>query len=151
MASDRPVYREHIMDTWRAKHVWSAVNRAPHDGRWIIAVNRDAPDQRAIIRWDPKRAGDLRPWHAASCHWHAPPLASTAIRPTRSRTGCNFRTARPPRTGCQRSTSEERTMADEAPRALHLQVEPCEEDPTRYHWSVRERGHIPAAVPVLAS
>ena len=33
-------------------------------------------------------------------------------------------------------------MADEAPVALHLQVEPCEEDPTRYRWSVRDREQI---------
>ena len=33
-------------------------------------------------------------------------------------------------------------MADEASVALHLQVEPCEEDPTRYRWSIRECGHI---------
>jgi hypothetical protein len=43
------------------------MDRAPHDGRWIIAINRDEPDQRAIIRWDPQHAGDAAPWHVASC------------------------------------------------------------------------------------
>ncbi|MFB0488664.1 hypothetical protein ABIE45_001250 [Methylobacterium sp. OAE515] len=46
---------------------WRTMDRAPHDGRWIIAINRDEPDQRAIIRWDPKRADDAAPWHVASC------------------------------------------------------------------------------------
>jgi hypothetical protein len=48
-------------------YTWRTMDRAPHDGRWIIAIHRDEPDQRAIIRWDPKRDGDVRPWHIASC------------------------------------------------------------------------------------
>lgn len=48
-------------------YTWRAMDRAPHDGRWIIAINRDEPDQRAIIRWDPQRHDDTRPWHVASC------------------------------------------------------------------------------------
>lgn len=48
-------------------YTWRAMDRAPHDGRWIIAVNRDEPDQRAIIRWDPQRQDDTRPWHVAFC------------------------------------------------------------------------------------
>lgn len=48
-------------------HTWRAMDRAPHDGRWIIAINRDEPDQRAIIRWDPEHADDASPWHVAFC------------------------------------------------------------------------------------
>lgn len=48
-------------------YTWRAMDRAPHDGRWIIAINRDEPDQRAIIRWDPHCLGDTRPWHVAFC------------------------------------------------------------------------------------
>ena len=58
-------------------YTWRAMDRAPHDGRWIIAINRDDPDQRAIIRWDPKRAGDARPWHVASCKHSYPTNAFT--------------------------------------------------------------------------
>lgn len=43
------------------------MDRAPRDGRWIIAINRHEPDQRAVIRWDPGRAGDQRPWHVSTC------------------------------------------------------------------------------------
>lgn len=46
---------------------WRAMDRAPRDGRWIIAINRHEPDQRAVIRWDPERAGDQQPWHVATC------------------------------------------------------------------------------------
>ncbi|MGT2478007.1 hypothetical protein ACU4GR_01980 [Methylobacterium oryzae CBMB20] len=35
--------------------------------RWIIAINRHEPEQRAVIRWDPGRAGDQQPWHVATC------------------------------------------------------------------------------------
>jgi hypothetical protein len=53
------------MDSWRP------MDRAPHDGRWIIAINRHEPDLRAVVRWDPTRFGDARPWHVASCeHGH---------------------------------------------------------------------------------
>ncbi|GJE41497.1 hypothetical protein AEGHOMDF_0663 [Methylobacterium soli] len=31
-------------------YTWRAMDWAPHDGRWIIAINRDEPDQRAIVR-----------------------------------------------------------------------------------------------------
>ncbi len=46
---------------------WASIERAPRDGRWIIAINRQEPDRRAVIRWDPERFGDALPWHVASC------------------------------------------------------------------------------------
>ncbi|WP_336487570.1 hypothetical protein [Methylobacterium nigriterrae] len=46
---------------------WRLMGRAPRDGRWIIAINRHDPDRRAVVRWDPDRHGDARPWHVASC------------------------------------------------------------------------------------
>ncbi|WP_132257007.1 hypothetical protein [Methylobacterium segetis] len=46
---------------------WRSMDRAPQDGRWIVAINRHEPDIRAVIRWDPERFGDARPWHVASC------------------------------------------------------------------------------------
>ncbi len=46
---------------------WASMNGAPRDGRWIIAINREEPDRRAVIRWDPERCGDALPWHVASC------------------------------------------------------------------------------------
>jgi len=46
---------------------WRAMDRAPHDGRWIIAIHRADPDRRAVIRWDPAGLGDPSPWHVASC------------------------------------------------------------------------------------
>lgn len=46
-------------------HSWRSIDRAPQDGRWIIAVHRHEPDRRAVIRWDPSRHGDARPWHVA--------------------------------------------------------------------------------------
>lgn len=45
---------------------WRPIDRAPRDGRWIIAIHRDEPDRRAVIRWDPGRLGDGRPWHVAT-------------------------------------------------------------------------------------
>ncbi|MET3695218.1 hypothetical protein ABID43_004784 [Methylobacterium goesingense] len=56
---------------------WRAMDRAPHDGRWIIAIHRDDPDRRAVIRWDPEAAGDPRPWHVASCQHSYPADAFT--------------------------------------------------------------------------
>lgn len=53
------------------------MDRAPHDGRWIIAIHRDEPDQRAVIRWDPQRSDDLRPWHVAFCQHSYPTEAFT--------------------------------------------------------------------------
>ena len=46
---------------------WRPMERAPQDGRWIIAINRYEPDQRAVIRWDPERFGDAQPWHVSTC------------------------------------------------------------------------------------
>ncbi|GJE25636.1 hypothetical protein [Methylobacterium organophilum] len=46
---------------------WIPIGAAPHDGRWIIAINRYEPDRRAVVRWDPARHGDDTPWHVASC------------------------------------------------------------------------------------
>lgn len=46
---------------------WCPMDRAPRDGRWIIAIHRHEPDQRAVIRWDPERVGDQQPWHVATC------------------------------------------------------------------------------------
>ncbi|TFZ56687.1 hypothetical protein E4V01_17825 [Methylorubrum sp. Q1] len=46
---------------------WRIMDRAPRDGRWIIAINRGEPDRRAVIRWDPRRFGDSEPWRVASC------------------------------------------------------------------------------------
>ncbi|AWN40471.1 hypothetical protein [Methylobacterium durans] len=46
---------------------WRSMDRAPQDGRWIVAIDRHEPDTRAVIRWDPTRFGDARPWHVASC------------------------------------------------------------------------------------
>lgn len=43
------------------------MDRAPRDGRWIIAINRGEPDRRAVIRWDPAGFGDSEPWRVASC------------------------------------------------------------------------------------
>ncbi|AWN39866.1 hypothetical protein DK389_04090 [Methylobacterium durans] len=43
------------------------MERAPRDGRRIIAINRNDPDRRAVIRWDPERFGDAHPWHVFSC------------------------------------------------------------------------------------
>lgn len=43
------------------------MSNAPHDGRWIIAINRHEPDRRAVVRWDPDRHGAETPWHVASC------------------------------------------------------------------------------------
>lgn len=56
---------------------WRAMDRAPHDGRWIIAIHRDDPDRRAVIRWDPNGAGDPEPWHVASCQHSYPADAFT--------------------------------------------------------------------------
>ena len=56
---------------------WRAMDRAPHDGRWIIAIHRDDPDRRAVIRWDPQRLGDPEPWHVASCQHSYPADAFT--------------------------------------------------------------------------
>lgn len=46
---------------------WRIMDRAPRDGRWIIAINRGEPDRRAVIRWDPAGFGDSEPWRVASC------------------------------------------------------------------------------------
>ncbi|VUD74591.1 hypothetical protein MET9862_05223 [Methylobacterium symbioticum] len=43
------------------------MDRAPRDGRWIIAINRQEPDRRAVIRWDPGSFGGEQPWRVASC------------------------------------------------------------------------------------
>lgn len=43
------------------------MDRAPRDGRWIIAINRREPDRRAVIRWDPGSFGESEPWRVASC------------------------------------------------------------------------------------
>ncbi|AWN39072.1 hypothetical protein DK427_16825 [Methylobacterium radiodurans] len=43
------------------------MDRAPRDGRWIIAINRREPDRRAVIRWDPGSFGEGEPWRVASC------------------------------------------------------------------------------------
>lgn len=56
---------------------WRAMDRAPHDGRWIIAIHRSDPDRRAVIRWDPAGLGDPRPWHVASCQHSYPAEAFT--------------------------------------------------------------------------
>ena len=56
---------------------WRGMDRAPHDGRWIIAIHRDDPDRRAVIRWDPEAAGDPAPWHVASCQHSYPAEAFT--------------------------------------------------------------------------
>ncbi|KMO29452.1 hypothetical protein VQ02_29615 [Methylobacterium variabile] len=48
---------------------WRTIDRAPQDGRWIIAIHQDEPDRRAVIRWDPGRAGDGRPWHVATTEY----------------------------------------------------------------------------------
>lgn len=46
---------------------WRIMDRAPRDGRWIIAINRREPDRRAVIRWDPRSSSDSEPWRVASC------------------------------------------------------------------------------------
>jgi hypothetical protein len=46
---------------------WRIMDRAPRDGRWIIAINRREPDRRAVIRWDPGSSDDREPWRVASC------------------------------------------------------------------------------------
>lgn len=56
---------------------WRAMDRAPHDGRWIIAIHRDDPDRRAVVRWDPRGLGDPEPWHVASCQHSYPADAFT--------------------------------------------------------------------------
>lgn len=48
---------------------WRIMDRAPRDGRWIIAINRREPDRRAVIRWDPVSSGDNEPWRVASCDY----------------------------------------------------------------------------------
>lgn len=45
---------------------WRSRKRTPQDGRWIFAINRHDSDTRAVIRSDPTRFGDARPWHVAS-------------------------------------------------------------------------------------
>ncbi|GJE35154.1 hypothetical protein LDDCCGHA_5372 [Methylobacterium oxalidis] len=60
---------------------WRSMDRAPQDGRWIIAINRHEPDTRAVIRWDPARFGDDRPWHVASCQHSYPADAFTDWMP----------------------------------------------------------------------
>lgn len=60
---------------------WRSMDRAPQDGRWIIAIHRHEPDRRAVIRWDPSRAGDARPWHVASCEHCYPADAFTDWMP----------------------------------------------------------------------
>ena len=59
---------------------WRAMDRAPHDGRWIIAIHRSDPDRRAVIRWDPAGLSDPRPWHVASCQHSYPADAFTDCR-----------------------------------------------------------------------
>lgn len=63
---------------------WMPMARAPRDGRWIIAIDRNDLDRRAIIRWDPEQLpwdpeghGDVRPWHQASCDCSYPDEAFT--------------------------------------------------------------------------
>lgn len=67
---------------------WLPMARAPRDGRWIIALDRNEPDRRAIIRWDPERFpwdpegfGDTSPWHQASCDCSYPDAAFTDWTP----------------------------------------------------------------------
>ena len=60
---------------------WRSMERAPQDGRWIIAISRHEPDRRAVIRWDPKRFGDARPWHVSSCDHSYPTDAFTDWMP----------------------------------------------------------------------
>jgi len=57
------------------------MERAPQDGRWIIAINRHEPDRRAVIRWDPGRNGDEGPWHVSSCEHSYPADAFTDWTP----------------------------------------------------------------------
>jgi len=63
---------------------WMPMARAPRDGRWIIALDRNDLDRRAIIRWDPERfpwdpegLGDTKPWHMAACDCSYPDEAFT--------------------------------------------------------------------------
>ncbi|MEA1834477.1 hypothetical protein U8607_20500 [Methylobacterium durans] len=60
---------------------WRPMNRAPQDGRWIIAIDRHDPDRRAVIRWDPRRCGDAKPWHVAFCEHSYPQDAFTDWQP----------------------------------------------------------------------
>ncbi len=60
---------------------WRPMDRAPQDGRWIIAISRHEPDRRAVVRWDPSRISDDRPWHVATTEYGYPTDAFTDWMP----------------------------------------------------------------------